>query len=362
MSRTFFSRINYSASNEDSESERRALRLNSDDTVLCITGSGARTLDLLVDAPATIVSIDFNPAQNFLLELKMAAFQTFTYQEMVAFLGVHECDKREAMFDEIRAILWVPAQQFWEANRSLIRNGVLYCGTWEHLLRKMLKYAFFRRRKIRRLTAASSLEEQREIWKKEWDNWTWRLFLKVLCNRFLWVYLVREPGAKLIPRDFNVQQYMRDRLEHLAFNYRFKSNHYAQLMFQGKYDENCVLPHHLRPENFEIVRQHLNRVEIVTATLTEYLSEQKDRFTKFSLSDFSSYAPKEVYASIWESLLMAAKPNAIFCERYFLVKRHPEKQFSELHRDSRLEEQLWQQDETAIYSFAVGTVLKYLEE
>lgn len=41
---SFLDTINYSAANEDSASECRALRLGPPDTVLCITGSGARPL------------------------------------------------------------------------------------------------------------------------------------------------------------------------------------------------------------------------------------------------------------------------------------------------------------------------------
>ena len=65
MKEDFFNKINYSASNEDSESERIALSLTSEDTVLCITGSGARSLDLLVDSPKEIVSIDFRQSLRY---------------------------------------------------------------------------------------------------------------------------------------------------------------------------------------------------------------------------------------------------------------------------------------------------------
>lgn len=356
MKNDFFSHINYSASNEDSESERLALQLNSDDSVLCISGSGARPLDLLVDSPKEIISIDFNPAQNFLLELKIAAFKSLTYTELLEFLGVNEGQNRLVLFDKVKTHLSEEALSFWQKKKSLIRTGVLYCGTWERLLKKMLSFARFRQPIIHRLLEASTIEEQQEIWSEKWNNLSWRLFMRILTNRFLWVNVIREPGAKLVPKGFNVKQYMMDRLEYLVSNFKLNENHYGNLLFNGRYLDTCILPHHLRPENFEIVRANLDRIEIVTASLLDYLPLQKSRFTKFSLSDFSSYAPTEMYHSIWENVIFSAQSGASFCERYFLVKKNPEKQFSLLQRDSVLETSLSQSDVSAIYTFGVGVI------
>ena len=203
---------------------------------------------------------------------------------------------------------------------------------------------------------AATIEEQQKIWSSKWDNRTWSLFLSVLSSRFLWVNIIREPGAKLIPKDFNTKQYMKDRLEYLTLNFKLNENHYANLLFNGSYMESCILPHHLRPENFEIVRSNLDRIEIVTAALIDYLPQHRSRFSKFSLSDFSSYAPLEIYHSIWENIIFSAKSGAVFCERYFLVKRNPEKQFTLLQRDSIREISIAQTDISAIYTFGIGLI------
>ncbi len=84
---SFLETLNYSSSNEDSNSELKALCIDKNDSILSITGSGARALDLLIKNPAKIVSIDFNPCQNHLLELKIAAIQHLEYQEFLEFLG-----------------------------------------------------------------------------------------------------------------------------------------------------------------------------------------------------------------------------------------------------------------------------------
>lgn len=69
----FADTLNYSASNEDGRCELRALELTEVDTVVCITGSGGRTLDLLTAGPRRIFSVDMIPCQGFLMELKLSA-------------------------------------------------------------------------------------------------------------------------------------------------------------------------------------------------------------------------------------------------------------------------------------------------
>ena len=61
---------------EDPESDHAALKIKKDDAVLAITSGGCNVLGFLLFDPAIIYSIDINPAQTWLLELKIAAVKT----------------------------------------------------------------------------------------------------------------------------------------------------------------------------------------------------------------------------------------------------------------------------------------------
>ena len=133
MKKYFFNTINYSACNEDSESERRALQLIANDVVLCITGSGARPLDLLVDSPKKIISIDFNLNQNYLLALKIAAYKTLTYSEFITFIGINSFTNKSNLYAKVSTQLSRETKLYWDAQYKKIEKGILYCGTWESL-------------------------------------------------------------------------------------------------------------------------------------------------------------------------------------------------------------------------------------
>jgi S-adenosylmethionine-diacylglycerol 3-amino-3-carboxypropyl transferase len=355
---SFFTKINYSACNEDSESERKALRLGPEDTVLCITGSGARALDLLVDQPKRILSIDFNATQNHLLCLKIAAYRALNYAEFKSFLGLDDKLDKMKLYRKVVPYLSLSVKAYWDQHERLIRKGVLYCGTWEHLLKLMSRLTFFRSVKRERLMRCTTIENQQEYWAKHWNNFSWRLFLKLISNQFLWKKIIREPGALLIPDAFDVYGYMNARFNYLAKSHLIRTNHFANLLFYGAYQEDCLLPIHLRKEYFEIIKRQVGKIEVLTDSLVNALDEKQllSAVTAYSLSDFSSYADEEMYRTIWNKIVNHSGHNARFCERHFLIKREPDRYNKAILRDLELEKKLGQEDQAFIYSFCAGTI------
>ena len=101
-------RLAYSSVNEDWRTEAAALRLAPDARVLCVTGSGARPLDLLAVTPARVVAIDVNAAQNHLLELRVGAMRALQFDAYTAFLGLVPTPlftaAREAVISGVQAL------------------------------------------------------------------------------------------------------------------------------------------------------------------------------------------------------------------------------------------------------------------
>lgn len=360
MQSKFFQQINYSSSTEDSEAELLALQLSQEDEVVCVTGSGARPLDLLVAQPSSIHSVDFNGAQNHLLRLKVVAFENLDYADFAEFIGLSQNadsdQRRREVYRQLSQNLTKDCQGFWGRNSGKIEKGILYCGTWEKLLRAMSKTTVLRKRHVAGLLEAPSIEAQAEYWKQHWSGWFFKSYLRALSNRFLWTSVIREPGAKLIPKDFDVADYLFQCLTRMSQHSLMRENPYANLLFYGRYSNECVLPPHLQERNFDLVKSQLDKIRIVDEDLAAFLADSQDRFDAFSLSDFSSYAALQDYRSVWSHVQSSAKQNAKFCERQFLVKRDLNEKY--LRRDKRLEENLQQLDHTCLYTFCAGRVIR----
>jgi S-adenosylmethionine:diacylglycerol 3-amino-3-carboxypropyl transferase len=84
-----FQQVVYSGCWEDTETELGALDLQKGARVLSITASGSRSLGLLEANPSEVISVDLNPSQNFLLDLKRAsALGARDWEQHASFLGL----------------------------------------------------------------------------------------------------------------------------------------------------------------------------------------------------------------------------------------------------------------------------------
>ncbi|MBM4037766.1 MAG: DUF3419 family protein [Planctomycetes bacterium] len=361
--KTFLATVNYSSCNEDSRSELRALQIGPADRVLCITGSGARPIDLLVQRPASIVSLDLNPCQNFLLELKMAAIQRLEYEEFLGFLGVRPCPKRCSLYRAVREALSEDARVFWDGHSAMIEKGVIYEGRWERHFRKLARLvAAVRSRARDRLFRAADLAEQAKAWRESWDGILWRALLRCTSSRLAWRFILRDPGFyRYVPQKFSISQYLRERFAIGAERVLFRQSAFATLLFCGKYDASSALPLHLQERHYQTLREALPCVQTVTESLLGYLSRAgSQRFDAYSLSDFASYTSPEEHADTWRELLATASDGARICERQFLVKREPPADIqARIRRDRPLEEDLAMTDDSIFYTFVVAQVKEH---
>lgn len=58
------------------------MHINANDTVLTLTSGGCNALNLLLHGAGHVVSVDCNPAQSSLLELKSTAIQQLEFEDV----------------------------------------------------------------------------------------------------------------------------------------------------------------------------------------------------------------------------------------------------------------------------------------
>jgi S-adenosylmethionine-diacylglycerol 3-amino-3-carboxypropyl transferase len=359
--KSFLQSINYSSCNEDSRSEYKALDIKSDDSILCITGSGSRPLELLVKRPASIVSIDFNPCQNFMLELKMRAFESLEYDEILEFFGVSQSKDREKIYKLMRKSLSTEAMNYWDNNIAMIKRGMIYQGRWEKYFHTMAFIIGIERSDVRaRLFNSANLIEQKKIWTEEWNPTFWKIFLRIISPRIIWRLFFRDPGFyKYVPGKSYIYRYIYNRFNSAIEHFLLRESPFATLLFFGKYVNPNVLPIYIQRDHFNTIRKNLKCIQIVTEPLNTYLGKlRKQQFSKFSLSDFASYLTDKEYIDCWRHILECAVNGTIICERQWLVKREVPEEFQKsIIRNSNLEDALALSDDSMFYTFNIAQKL-----
>ncbi|KAI8469365.1 MAG: hypothetical protein J3K34DRAFT_282994 [Monoraphidium minutum] len=157
----------YTQSWEDPEPDMKVMDINPGDTVLTLTSGGCNALNLLLHGAGHVVSVDCNPAQSSLLELKKAAISQLAYEDVWAMFGEGRHPDIDRLFERsLKPYLSQKAIDFWASRLWYFQQGLYYqggmgklCWVLQHLAALVgLSGA------VRRLLAARDLAEQRRVW------------------------------------------------------------------------------------------------------------------------------------------------------------------------------------------------------
>lgn len=106
---------------------------------------------------------------------------------------------------------------------------------------------------------------------------------------------------------------LRERLERLTCGFDLADNYFAWQAFGRAYSEtgSGPLPLYLQRDNFETVRTHAHRIEVLNRSVTEYLQGCPDRSRdRFVLLDAQDWMTDAQLNDLWREMTRTARPGA----------------------------------------------------
>lgn len=357
--RSDFSFIRYAQCWEDADILLEALDVGEGDVCLSIASAGDNSLSLLSRGPARVIAVDVNPAQLACLALRVAAYRVLEHHELLQLVGSRPCADREALYRRCRRALESGPRDFWDSHPELVRAGVGGAGKFERYFavfrNKVLPWIHPRHR-VDRLLAGGTLEERRRFYAERWDNRRWSLLFRVFFSRLVMGRMGRDP-AFFRYVEGSVARRILSRAEHALTELDPAANPYLQWILTGRH--TTALPHALRRENFDAIRDNLDRLEWRCMSIEEFLaSESELRFDCFNLSDIFEYMSDESFHQMLAALTARARVGARIAYWNMLVPRsRPPELAHALAPRRELAERLHRRDKAFFYSrFVVETV------
>jgi S-adenosylmethionine-diacylglycerol 3-amino-3-carboxypropyl transferase len=353
--------ILFSACNEDTRSELKALGPLAGKHVFCVTAGGGRVLSLLLHRPKSVLAVDLNPAQSALLELKVAAMRALDHDGYLRFLGVRPSRERLSTYLRVRPALSPSAQAFFEQNLESIQSGVLFSGRLERFLAFIARVARIGHPfGLRRLFESKTLDEQRAMLARL-ETPLWRFVTQNLSRRTVIAALSGDPGFyKNLPKEMPLHEVIYDRIHGHMRDTLLRDNPLLQLVFYGRYIWEPALPIYLHADTYDRVKAALSEVklDIVTGMVDETLADPSRKgIDAFSLSDISSYLSNEAHHRLFETVLSSARPGARLCSRANIYHRPLSPEHAKrVERDPVLERKLAKYDHACVHEFVVGAV------
>lgn len=347
--------IYYSQCWEDPLVALRALSINSDDKVLSITSGGDNSLAILSAGASRVTSIDINPVQNYLLELKYKATRTLSYNEYLEFLGIRDSGRRIYFFEKIRPELSRQARDWWLDHKELIPVGIIHCGRFDKYVRFFARHfipLIHRKRTIQNFLATVSLEDQWRFYNEAWNSRLWKFMFGFATKK---QSLTRARHGGMFAQADNTPtsgKYVR-RLEKNIASIPIRDNYFMHYSLNGNY-LSC-LPFYAQEENYKKLREICvkdnPRLVCVSEDFLTYLRTVSDNtLTKFNLSDIFEALPLEKNNKIWDEIVRTAKSGARVVYWNNLVKRtYPEYLSKHIKSDEILQDELRKQDRVYFY-------------
>ncbi len=338
---------------EDPNSDIKALKIKPGDSMMTISSGGCNTLEFLLYDPIEIYAVDINPAQSYLLELKITAFQHLTYNEFRILMGLDQSN-RITIYDKLSEHLSSPARSFWDAQSEIIEKGIIMMGRFEKFVKLAGKVIRILqgRRVVQDLFKIENLGDQQVYFDTIFNTWRFRAIFTLLFNRRMLArkglsadYFHFDDGSKSFAESFY------NRARNAIRNIPVKENYFLSLYLMGRYRNSNEIPAYLKPENFEIIKQRVDRIKIITKDANDWLQAKEDNSINcFSLSNICELKSEADTQTLFKQVARVGRSGGRCSFRNLMVPREvPDELQNTIIKDRYLSKELVATDRSFVY-------------
>lgn len=333
--RARFDDIRYAQLWEDADVLVAALASPPGATLVSIASAGDNALAMLLLDPARVVAIDLSPAQIACLSIRMAAYRRLDHVGFLELMGSRRSTRRAELLNAVAAGLGASDQAFWSERRDdVIAHGLGGVGKFENYFRLFRTYILpwaQSRATIDEVFRSKPKAEREAFFDRRWNNWRWRLALKLFFSNLVMGRLGRDP-AFFDHVEGSLADHVARRLRHAGVDLDPADNPYLYWILKGEH--GAALPLAWRAEHFGTIRDRLDRFELRCGALEAFVATG-EKADGFNLSDIFEYMDKDVFASVYGAILKAANPGARLIYWNMMVPRRAPAQWA--RRIERLE-------------------------
>ncbi len=310
---------------EDPEVDMEALELGPTSRLVTIASGGCNVMSYLTADPMDVRAVDLNPAHVALLKLKLAAARHLPhYEAFRAFFAEADTQDNLRLYRRFVAPnLATEVRDYWEgrdfAGRqriSMFRRNLYGHGLLGRTIQLGHLVCRLHGKRPERLLDARDLAEQRRLFEDElapvFDSRLVRKLADLPAAYF---------GLGIPPAQFdalkadaggNLATLLRARVERLACDFPIQENWFAWQAFGRRYPgQGLGLPPYLRSENFERLRDRVDRVDIEQISFTDFLRRQDAQaIDAYVLLDAQDWMSREQIAALWTELNRTARKGA----------------------------------------------------
>ncbi|MFM8454181.1 MAG: DUF3419 family protein [Gammaproteobacteria bacterium] len=320
-----FSIVRYAQVWEDADILLDALNIQANDICLSIASAGDNALAMLAKSPKRVIALDLNPAQLFCLELRVAAYKVLKHSELLELLGSRTSVQRLVLYEKCRQLLSNQAQLFWDSQKKTFEKyGMGGIGKFERYFRLFKNWILpliHSENTIKKLFFPKNMKERKLFFDKIWNSWRWRLLVRLFFSQTVMGKMGRDPAFfNYVTESFS--EHISRKIEQGLCVQDLSDNPYLFWILNGRHGD--ALPFALREENFDNIRNNLDRLEWHLLSTDAYAAICKRdgiKINKYNLSNIFEYMSEENYKSSLSHLVEISEQGSRFVYWNMMVPR-----------------------------------------
>jgi S-adenosylmethionine-diacylglycerol 3-amino-3-carboxypropyl transferase len=325
-----FTGIRYAQVWEDADVLLEGLDVQPGDVCVSIASAGDNALALLTKDPARVVAVDLSAAQLACVDMRVAAYRTLDHAAFLELYGAKPSMRRAELYDACRAAFREErSRAFWDARRGEVNErGFAALGKFERYFRLFKTWILplvHSRARVREVLRPKSRAEREVFFDKRWDSPRWRLLFGVFFSRTVMGLLGRD-RAFFDYVDGDLKTHLMGRVRHAAVELDPSANSYMQWILTGGFA--TALPVSLRAENYDVIRNRLDRLEWREGALEDAIGDLARaglRPARYNLSDIFEYMSAENTETLLRNLAAAgAKGGRLAYWNMMVPRSRPE--------------------------------------
>jgi S-adenosylmethionine-diacylglycerol 3-amino-3-carboxypropyl transferase len=227
---------------------------------------------------------------------------------LLELVGIRPSTRRLDLYGRVRTGLTAASRTYWDARRAIVEDGIVNAGRFEHyfgLFRRWVLPLIHSRKTAEALLESRTPEDRRRFYDTRWNTWRWRALFRLFFSRFVMGRLGRDPQFfKYVEGE--VARPIFGRTEHALTALDTSRNAYLQWIVSGGY--RTALPHAWRPEQFEAIRDHVDRLEVRLESAKSFFAAAPDHSVdRFNLSDIFEYISVEASDRLFTDIVRCGR-------------------------------------------------------
>lgn len=310
---------------EDPVVDMAAMEIRPHHEILCIASGSCNALSYLAANPAKVIAVDLSPAHVALGRLKAAAFRELPDYDMLrTFLVDASSDSNisafnnliEPVLDEGTLSYW--NKRDWRGRRriSVFQSGLYKAGLLGRTISALHLVSRLYGKDLKCYLDCRTLEQQRAFFDREIAPLFDKRLIRFITSHRASLFGLGIPPAQfelLAGPDGDMAKVLRERTEKLACDFPLQDNYFARQAFGAGYgsDRTHALPPCLEEDNYETVRNNIDRYSINQVNLIELLRARPgNSLHRFVLLDAQDWMNNRQLNELWAEITRTATADA----------------------------------------------------